>query len=142
MRVDEIMRGGAVTCSPTDTVAHAALLFQRYNIGALPVVAEDGRLRGVVTDRDIVTRCVAAEEDPATALVRDVMTRSVVTVAPGDDAREAVRLMMRDQVRRLPVRDGARLVGVVSLADIARNENLSMEAAAALAEISSNIKRF
>lgn len=141
MLVREIMRPGAVTCAPGDTVATAASLLQRCNIGVLPVCADDGRLRGVLTDRDIVTRCVAAEDDPSVMEVREIMTRSVVTVSPDDDAGEAARLMMRDQVRRLPVKEGMRLVGMVSLADIAKSESMSMEAARALAEISSNIKR-
>lgn len=62
----------------------------------------DGRLRGIVTDRDIVLRCVAAEEDPAQVPVRDIMTRNCATVSPGDDCREATRLMAAQQIRRLP----------------------------------------
>ena len=108
-------------------------------MGALPVCTPDGRLRGMVTDRDIVLRCVAAEEDPAQTPVRDIMTRSCTTVAPGDDCREATRLMSAQQVRRLPVVEDGRLVGIVSLADLAKSRRLDMEAAQALCEISENI---
>ena len=93
----------------------------------------------MVTDRDIVLRCIAAEEDPAQTPVRDIMTRSCVAVAPGDDCREATRLMAQHQVRRLPVVEGGKLVGVISLSDLARSGRFDMEAAQALSEISENI---
>ena len=99
----------------------------------------DGCLRGMVTDRDIVLRCVAAEEDPAQTPVRDIMTRSCTCVAPGDDCREATRLMALHQVRRLPVVEGGKLVGMISLSDLARSGRFDMEAAQALSEISENI---
>lgn len=101
----------------------------------------DRRLRGMVTDRDIVLRCVAAEEDPAQTLVRDIMTRGCTAVSPRDDCREATRLMSVQQVRRLPVVEDGRLVGIVSLADLARSQRFDMEAAQALGEISENIIR-
>ncbi|MBR6311503.1 MAG: CBS domain-containing protein, partial [Oscillospiraceae bacterium] len=106
-----------------------------------PVVDGEGRLRGVVTDRDIVVRCVAAGEDPRQTPVREVMTRSVTTVSPSEDAAEAAKRMRAVQVRRLPVSDGKRVLGVVSLGDIARRERLRAEAAAAFAEVSSNKHR-
>jgi len=95
----------------------------------------------VVTDRDIVLRCVAAEEDPAQTPVRDIMTRGCVTVAPDDDCQEATRLMSLQQVRRLPVVDRGKLVGMISLADVAKSHRYDMEAAQALCEISENIIR-
>lgn len=101
----------------------------------------DGRLRGIVTDRDIVLRCVAAEEDPAQVPVRDIMTRNCATVSPGDDCREATRLMAAQQVRRLPVTEGGKIVGIVSLGDLAKCQAFDMEVAKALSEISENIIR-
>ena len=95
MRVKDLMNPSAVTVEPTASTALAARLISRHNVGALPVCGSDGCLRGMVTDRDIVLRCVAAEEDPAQTPVRDIMTRSCATVAPGDDCREATRLMAR-----------------------------------------------
>ena len=91
MLVRELMREQAVCVQPTDSVARAARLLYRNNVGALPVCAADGRLRGVVTDRDIVLRCVAAEINPAETLVREVMSRNLVTVSPDEDVREACR---------------------------------------------------
>ena len=139
MQVRDLMNQSVVSITPAESASLAARLLSRHNIGSLPVCGEDGGLRGMVTDRDIVLRCVAAEEDPAQTPVRDIMTRSCTTVAPGDDCREATRLMSAQQVRRLPVVEDGRLVGIVSLADLAKSRRLDMEAAQALCEISENI---
>ena len=139
MEVKELMNPSVVTIEPTASAALAARLISRHNVGALPVCGADRRLRGMVTDRDIVLRCVAAEEDPAQTLVRDIMTRGCTAVSPRDDCREATRLMSVYQVRRLPVVEEGRLVGIVSLADLARSQRYDMEAAQALGEISENI---
>ncbi len=139
MQVKDLMNPSVVTIEPGSSAALAARLISRHNVGSLPVCGDDRRLRGVVTDRDIVLRCVAAEEDPAQTPVRDIMTRGCTTVSPQDDCREATRLMSLHQVRRLPVVEGGRLVGVISLADVARSGRFDMEAAQALCEISENI---
>ena len=139
MEIKELMNPSVVTVEPGASAALAARLLSRHNVGALPVCGEDRRLRGMVTDRDIVLRCVAAEEDPAQTPVRDIMTRGCATVSPGDDCREATRLMSLHQVRRLPVVENGRLVGVISLGDVARSGRFDMEAAQALSEISENI---
>ena len=130
------MNPAVVTVEPSSSAALAARLISRHNVGALPVCGGDGRLRGIVTDRDIVLRCVAAEEP-----VRDIMTRNCATVSPGDDCREATRLMAAQQVRRLPVTEGGKIVGIVSLGDLAKCQAFDMEAAKALSEISENIIR-
>lgn len=85
MEVKELMNPGVVWVEPTATAALAARLLSRHNLGALPVCAGDGRLRGMVTDRDIVLRCVAAEEDPAQTMVRDIM--GVLTKYRNSDRR-------------------------------------------------------
>ena len=139
MQVRDLMNPSVVTIEPTSSAALAARLISRHNVGALPVCAGDGRLRGVVTDRDIVLRCVAAEEDPAQTPVRDIMTRCCATVSPEDDCREATRLMAAQQVRRLPVVEDGKVVGMISLSDLARSHRFDMEAAQALCEISENI---
>ena len=139
MQVKDLMNPSVVSIEPGSSAALAARLISRHNVGSLPVCGEDRRLRGVVTDRDIVLRCVAAEEDPAQTPVRDIMTRGCATVSPGDDCREATRLMSLHQVRRLPVVENGRLVGVISLGDVARSGRFDMEAAQALSEISENI---
>ena len=139
MQIKDLMNPSVVTIEPTSSAALAARLISRHNIGVLPVCGADGRLRGVVTDRDIVLRCIAAEEDPAQTMVRDIMTRSCATVSPGDDCREATRIMSARQVRRLPVVEEGRLVGMISLSDLARSRRFDMEAAQALCEISENV---
>ena len=136
-----LMNPSVVTIEPTASAALAARLLSRHNVGSLPVCGEDRRLRGMVTDRDIVLRCVAAEEDPAQTLVRDIMTRGCASVSPHEDCRAATRLMAQQQVRRLPVVEEGKLVGIISLADLARSQRFDMEAAQALGEISENIVR-
>ncbi len=139
MQVKDLMNPSVVTIEPTSSAALAARIISRHNVGALPVCGEDRRLRGMVTDRDIVLRCIAAEEDPAQTPVRDIMTRNCAAVAPGDDCRKATQLMSAHQVRRLPVVENGKLVGMISLSDVARSGRFDLEAAQALCEISENI---
>jgi len=141
MKICDIMTDGVVSIGLSEPVSAAARLLKSKNIGALPVCDGQGKLRGMLTDRDIVTRCVAAGADPADVKVEEIMSRGVVFTSPFDEVEQAVRLMSGDQVRRLPVVDSGRLVGMVSLCDMARNCNCDMEAAEALSEISSNLKR-
>lgn len=135
------MNPSVVTVSVNDSTALAARLLSRHNIGSLPVCSPDGRLRGIVTDRDIVLRCIAVEDDPAQTPVRDVMTRGCFTVGPDEDCREATRLMAARQVRRLPVVQQGQVVGILSLGDLARSHSYDTEASMALSEISENILR-
>lgn len=141
MKVKQIMSDHVITVGQREPVAHAARLMKRGNLGALPVCDDDGRLRGIVTDRDIVTRCVAGGDDPDITPVREIMSRGIVTCGAEDDADELARTMSSRQVRRVPVTEGGKVVGMVSLADLARSDLFSMEAAEALSEISSNILR-
>jgi CBS domain-containing protein len=141
MQVSEIMNEDVVTISPDEPAALAARLFFRHNIGSIPVCSADGHLRGIVTDRDIVLRCVAAENDPATTPVRAIMSGSVVTASPTDDVSQAARKMADAQIRRLPVVKNGKIVGMLALGDMARQNRYDMEAAKALSEISSNIRR-
>ncbi|MPM17324.1 Hypoxic response protein 1 [bioreactor metagenome] len=141
MQVRNLMNPNVVSITPGESAALAARLLCQHNVGSLPVCEEDGRLRGILTDRDIILRCIAAEEDPAQTPVREVMTRSPSTVSPDDDIREAARIMASDQIRRLPVVDHGRLVGIVALGDLARTHQFDMEASKALSEISDNVKR-
>ena len=141
MRVRDLMSPSVVSITPTESAALAARLLSRHNVGALPVCSPDGQLRGIVTDRDIVLRCVAAEEDPAQTQVKDIMSRNCAVVSPEDDIRLASRLMAAGQIRRLPVLEDGQVVGMVSLGDLARTHSCDMEAGKALSEISENITR-
>ena len=141
MQVRDLMNPSVVTITPQESASLAARLLSRHNLGALPVCGNDGGLRGIVTDRDIVLRCIAAEDDPAQTQVKDIMTRNCVVVSPDDDAREATRLMAARQVRRLPVLEGGKVVGMVSLGDLAKCRQFDMEAGKALSEISDPVKK-
>lgn len=136
MQVRDLMNPAVVSVVPGDSASRASQLLARHKIGSLPVCAADGALRGIVTDRDIVIRCIAAEEDPAQTPVRDIMTRCCAVVSPEDDPREATRMMAVHQVRRLPVVEQGKLVGMVSLGDLALSRAFDMEISMALSEIS------
>ena len=139
MKVQDIMTKQVVGISPDESVEVAARTLNRYNIGALPVCTKDGKLCGVVTDRDLVIRCVAAGRDPAKTAVRQIMTGQVTSVRPDMDVNLAAHLMGRQQIRRLPVTENGRLCGMLSLGDMAICEDTAMDAADALGDIACNI---
>lgn len=139
MKLRDIMTGTVVRIHPEESVAVAARTLARYNIGLLPVCGGDGRICGVVTDRDLVTRCIASGRQPAATPVREVMTTQVVSVRPDMDAAAAAYLMGKQQIRRLPVVENGRLCGMVSLGDLAGREETGNDAKGALAGISSNV---
>lgn len=141
MQVKDIMNPSVISVKPDDTAADAARLIARHNVGSLPVCGEDGGLRGIVTDRDIVLRCVAAQEDPSKTKVSALMSRNCATVSPQDDARAAAQMMAQSQVRRLPVLENDKVVGILSLGDIALSQRCGMEASKALTEISDPVKK-
>ena len=119
MQVREVMTRAVETIAPEATLEEAAARMKELDVGSLPV--DDGeRLLGIVTDRDIAVRGVAAGEHPRAVPVREVMTPVVVSCQEDHDLRAAARVMEEQQIRRLPVLDGAgRLVGIVSLGDLA-----------------------
>ena len=141
MKLREVMTHPVIRIHPDETVAVAARTLTHYNIGILPVCGGDGRLCGLVTDRDLVTRCLAAGRSPANTPVRDVMTAQVISVRPDLDASMAASLMGREQIRRLPVVENGRLCGMVSLGDLAVQEESGVDAADALSGISSSLSR-
>lgn len=135
------MSTNVICVEPNESAAVAARLLSRFNVGALPVCTKDGRLRGMVTDRDIVLRCVAADDDAQSVKVSEIMTRRIYSVDAQESIQNASALMARRQVRRLPVEEDGKLVGMVSLGDVARLHDYTTEAAEALGEISKNTKR-
>lgn len=139
MKLRDIMTNPVIRIHPEESVAVAARTLTHYNIGILPVCGGDGRLCGLVTDRDLVTRCIASGRSPASTPVREVMTAHVVTGKPDMDASAAAGLMGREQIRRLPVLENGRLCGMVSLGDLAVKEETVFEAGDALADISSGL---
>ena len=141
MKLREIMTNQVVRIHPDESVSVAARTLTHYNIGILPVCGSDGRLCGLITDRDIVTRCLAAGREPQKTSVREVMTAKIIAARPDMDASIAASLMGSKQIRRLPVMENGRLCGMVSLGDLAGKEESSMEAGDALTEICSNLGR-
>ena len=119
MKVREIMSNRVLSLRHNDTVSQAAQMLSNHNVGSLPVVT-DGELVGIITDRDIVLRCVAGRSDATQMRIGEIMTTHVVTVSPEDSVQRAMDVMADNQIRRLPVTEGKRVVGMLSLADIAR----------------------
>jgi CBS domain-containing protein len=117
--VRDAMTPNARAASPTESLADAAQMMKEEDVGSLPVVDDDGRLIGIVTDRDIVVRAVAERVDPQSVTVGDVASRELVTVEPEQDLDEALTLMAGHRVRRLPVVEDGRLVGMLAQADVA-----------------------
>ena len=139
MKLREIMTNPVIRIRPEESVAVAARTLTHYNIGILPVCGNDGRVCGLVTDRDLVTRCLASGRSPVNTAVRDVMTAQVICARPDMDTTMAAGLMGREQIRRLPVVENGRLCGMVSLGDLAVQEESSLDAGDALSGISSSL---
>jgi CBS domain-containing protein len=117
----DIMTGSAECASTTDSLADAARKMRDLDVGALPICGEDNRLKGMITDRDIVVKCVAEGGDPQSVKVSELAEGKPVTIGADDSVEEALRTMTQHGVRRLPVIDGHELVGMVSQADVAKN---------------------
>lgn len=141
MKVSEVMTKNVVRISPDESVNVAARMLTHYNIGALPVCTAGGKLCGMVTDRDLVVRCVAANRPTAQTQVRQVMTNSVLSVEPTAEIADAARLMGTQQVRRLPVVENGKVCGMVSIGDLTANRVLPEETFGALTDITSNIRK-
>jgi CBS domain-containing protein len=117
----EIMTPDAEWCPEDTTAADAARKMADQDVGALPVCGSDGRLSGVVSDRDLAVKVVAEGRDPSSVKLSELIGGGeVVTIGADDSVEEAIRTMKEHAVRRLPVIDGTDLVGMVSQADIAR----------------------
>ena len=136
MKIRDIMSTPVIRIHPEETVTVAARMLERSNIGALPVCGSDGRMCGLLTDRDIVTRCLAAGRSPSTTAVREIMTTGVVSAPPDMELGLAAGLMGRRQIRRLPVTENGKLGGMRSLGDVALKGGSSVDAGDALTEIS------
>jgi len=117
----DIMTTHAECARSTDTLIDAARKMRDLGVGALPICGEDDRLKGMITDRDIVVRCIAEGGDPGSMRVDELAEGKPVTIGADDSVEEALHTMMEHDVRRLPVIDGHELVGMVSQADVAKN---------------------
>jgi CBS-domain-containing membrane protein len=120
-KITDSMTSNPCSIDADKSVAYAAKMMKDEDVGLAPIV-EGERLVGTVTDRDIAIRAVAAGKDPETTKVKEIATREVVTIDPGQELDEALRLMAEHQVRRLPViEEDGRLVGVLAQADVAKD---------------------
>lgn len=136
MRCRDIMTSEVKTASPEMSIREVAMIMREGDMGAVPVV-NDGKLAGIVTDRDIVVRCVAEGKSASTS-VSEAMTSEVFSVKPDDFVFEAIRLMGDKQIRRIPVvGENGELAGIIAMADIALEMEDQREIAETLEEISS-----
>jgi CBS domain-containing protein len=119
--VRELMTAGAECVGEHETLVDAARKMRDLDIGALPISGDDNRLKGMLTDRDIVVKCIADGGDPASVTAGQFGQGKPVTIGADDSAEEALKTMSEHQVRRLPVIDGHDLVGMLAIADVARN---------------------
>jgi CBS domain-containing protein len=121
------------TCvKESQTLAEAARMLRDLDVGAMPICGDDDRLKGMLTDRDIVVKCIADGGDPDTVTAGELAQGKPVTIGADDDIRDALHLMQEHQIRRLPVIDGHDLVGIIAQADVARE--LSAQATAETVE--------
>jgi CBS domain-containing protein len=118
-QIRDVMSQNPTTCEPSASVADAARVMASQDVGPVPVVEGD-RLVGLVTDRDLVVRVLAEGRDPESTTIGEIASTDLVTVSPDARLDEALSLLARHQVRRLPVVEGEQLVGVVAQADVAR----------------------
>ncbi|HEX6404269.1 MAG TPA: CBS domain-containing protein [Pseudonocardiaceae bacterium] len=116
----EIMTPDPVCVRSSDSVLDAARRMAELGVGSLPICGEDNKLKGLITDRDIVVKGIAAANDPRAVHVGELAQGEAVTVGADDSAEEMLATMRRHQVRRLPVIDGQQVIGIVALADVAR----------------------
>ena len=117
----EVMTEGCECVGEKESIRAAAEKLASLNVGSMPICGEDDRLKGMLTDRDIAVKVVAAGKDPESTTAGDLAQGKPVTIGADDSLEEALSVMSEHQVRRLPVIDGHDLVGIVSQADVARN---------------------
>jgi CBS domain-containing protein len=129
--ISEVMTPNPKTLAQSATIMEAACAMRDNDIGDV-VVLDNGRLCGILTDRDIVVRALAAGCDPNRTSVGEICSRALVTLAPDDSTGQAVRVMREHAIRRLPIEDGGRVVGIVTLGDVA----VDADRRSALADIS------
>ncbi|MCE5323633.1 CBS domain-containing protein [bacterium] len=118
MNIKEIMTTDVITCSPNETLMQVAQKMQSMDVGSCPVVHQDN-LVGIITDRDITVRAISKGFDPANTYVNEIMSKDPIFGSPNMSVEDACALMQDNRIRRLPVVDRGKLVGIVTLADLA-----------------------
>ncbi len=138
MHIRDVMTPYPTTVTPDDSIQNAARIMRDQDTGVVPV-GDNGRPVGMITDRDIVVRAVA-DGSQLSRPVREIVTSAVVTVTPETSTREAAQLMSEHQIRRLPVVENERLVGIVSLGDLAVKEGKDSRSGDTLQSVSEGVK--
>ena len=139
MKVKDVMSKTVVAADSGQSVCEVARLMREHDVGAIPVFERDV-IAGIVTDRDVVLRCVAAGKDPSECRAGEIMSGGAVSVTPNQSVADAARIMAAVKIRRLPVIDDGRLAGMVSFGDIARSRADDAEISEAISEISTPFK--
>ena len=117
--VDEAMTKKPIVASVDDIVMDIAKTMKKYDIGSIPVV-ENGKLVGLITSEDLIKRIILQKKDPEKTTAKEVMTKNLVTISPDDDLEDAVRIMIDNGIKRLPVVDDDKLVGIITDGDVMR----------------------
>lgn len=125
MKVRELMSLDICSCMPNDTVTDVAKKMNEYHVGSIPVCDEGKNVVGIITDRDITLRCVATGKDTNTTGASEIMTTSVCCCKSDTDVQDATKLMADMQVRRIPVLEKDKLVGMLTVGDLANSKNVS-----------------
>ncbi|MBS4211975.1 MULTISPECIES: CBS domain-containing protein [Neobacillus] len=133
-KIRDIMTDDVDCCTLLDNIYEVAVKMKELNVGAIPIVDKE-KIVGMITDRDIVIRGVA-EKHPGSSKVEEIMSNDLITISPEASTREAAKLMAQHQIRRLPVVEDEKLIGIVSLGDFAIRELTDDQAKQALTQIS------
>lgn len=140
MKVRDIMTTDVTVAERDTTIEEIATLMRDENVGSIPIVDDENALEGIVTDRDIVVRCIAKGQDPAECTAEDIMSDDCESVTPDTEVEEAARLMADKQIRRLPIVEDGELVGMLSIGDVAVKQGDDDLSGEALQEISQGVK--
>lgn len=135
MKVKDFMTRNIAYVTTNATISDVAKLMQENHVGSIPICNEHDDIVGMITDRDIVLRNVANQKDPSNTKVTEIMTTDLITVDPEMDVYKVSRLMAEKQIRRIPVVENRKVVGVVTLGDLAKEKDFDVEVASCLCEI-------
>lgn len=127
MRVKECMCGNVCYCTPNTKISEAAKLMNKNGIGCIPVCDDKKCVVGILTDRDIILRSVACDKDTCGTNVSDIMTCNTVCCDCSEDVNTAVESMGKTGIRRIPVTENGKLVGILTMGDLAKHQNISCE---------------
>ena len=139
MRIRDLMTSDVRSLQGDMTLTDAAYLMRELDVGVIPVTSKKGELEGVITDRDIIIRNIALGKDPSVTKIESVMTKDIVTITPDTDVSEAASIMSQEKIRRLPVVDGVKLIGMISLGDLAASSKSDQMAGNVLEDVSTPI---